>query len=253
MGTSKGHMPPSNGDWSPLKVDITELAKNITVSGETKQKLVNKIIKDFVTAIGGTEGFSSSSKAYKIGDKTIFSSKAGRNTAVKVGSFVSSISGSGLKATLFNLKIDFTNLTIDELQEKIIEVFSQISNNDDVNAANKAMAEVIDNLFKGVDNIDELENKIISSLESESILCSFYERYIFKRFERNFAEYDIKKYGIDTAHKIMMDIENAISIKLKTFQCNHKLTDIDFKSNHGEAFVQRLLQELLEYLEVYDD
>ena len=29
MGTSKGQMPPSNGDWSPLKSDITNLVKYV--------------------------------------------------------------------------------------------------------------------------------------------------------------------------------------------------------------------------------
>lgn len=58
MGTSKGQIPPSNGDWSPLKSDITDLVNNIDISDqEKKQELTSKVVSDFVTAIGGSRGF----------------------------------------------------------------------------------------------------------------------------------------------------------------------------------------------------
>ena len=44
---------------------------------------------------------------------------------------------------------------------------------------------------------------ILYILETENILCSFYEKYIFKRFKRKFEELSIKKYGISKASKIM--------------------------------------------------
>ncbi|ADG92662.1 hypothetical protein Arnit_0999 [Arcobacter nitrofigilis DSM 7299] len=254
MGTSKGQIPPSNGDWSPLKSDITDLVKNIDIGNqEKKQKLTSKVISDFVTAIGGSEGFSSSSRSSKSGGRTTFSSKVGRATASKLGGFFGSVGTGGLQSSFKKLEIDFSNLTIDEIEDKLIEIFSETTNSDDANAANKAMAEVIDELFVGIENIDDLENKILTSLETENILCSFYEKYIFKRFERNLDEYDIQRYGNDTALKIMRDIENYINIRLKTHQCDNKLSDIDFNSNTGEEFVQAVLQEILEQLEVYND
>lgn len=258
MGTSKGQIPPSNGDWSPLKSDITDLANNINISDQNKkQELTSKIVSDFVSAIGGAQGFSSSSKATKSGSgrgsKTIFSSKIGRSTAIKLGGFFSSVVTNGLQSSFNNLKIDFSNLTIDEVADKLIDIFSETTNSDDANAANKAMSEVIDDLFVGIENMEELEIKILSSLETENILCSFYEKYIFKRFERNLDEYDIQQYGNDKALKIMRDIENYINIKLKTYQCDKKLMDIDFNSNAGEEFVQAILHDILEQLEVYND
>lgn len=254
MGTSKGQMPPSNGDWSPLKSDITNLVSNIDiVNQEKKQELTSKIVSDFITAIGGAKGFSSASRPSKSGVQTTFSSKAGRTTAIKLGGFFSSVGTSGLKLSFDQLKIDFSNLTIDEIEDKLIELFSETTNSDDANAANKAMSEVIDELFAGVENIEDLESKILTSLETENILCSFYEKYIFKRFERNLDEYDIQHYGNDIALKIMRDIENYINIRIKTYQCDNKLTNIDFNSNTGKDFVQGILQEILELLEVYND
>lgn len=258
MGTSKGQMPPSNGDWSPLKTDITDLANNIDTSDqEKKQELTSKIVSDFVRAIGGAQGFSSSSRATKSGSgsgrRTVFSSKSGRTTATKLGGFFSSVGTNGLQSSLNKIEVDFSNLTIDEVADKLIEIFSETTNSDDANAANKAMSEVIDDLFLGVENIEELESKILTSLETENILCSFYEKYIFKRFERNLDEYDIQKYGNDKALKIMRDIENYINIKLKTYQCDKKLMDIDFNSDAGEAFVQGLLENILNFLGDYND
>lgn len=254
MGTSKGTMPPSNGDWSPLKNDITQLVNNIDTPDQVKkQKLTSKVVGDFITAIGGAENFASSSRARKDGSKTIYSSKIGRTTAAKLGGFLGSIGVSGIQITLNTLNINLVDLTIDELHKELIQMFSTTSNSDDANAANKAIVEVIDELFAGVENIDELEKEILSSLETENILCSFYEKYVFKRFERNFDEYDIGQYGNDKARRILEDVESFIHIKLKTYQCDKKLKDIDFTTVAGEAFVQGLLENILNFLGDYND
>lgn len=254
MGTSKGTIPPSNGDWSSLKGDITALVNNIDIPNQDiKQKLTAKVVSDFITAIGGAENFASSSRASRDGSTTIYSSKTGRATAVKLGSFLGSIGVSGIQNSLNNLKINFNDLTIDELHKELIHIFSTTSNSDDANAANKAMAEVVDELFIEVSNIEDLETKILSSLETEDILCQFYEKYIFKRFERNFDEYDIGHYGNDKARRILEDVESYIHIKLKTYQCDKKLKDIDFITNAGEAFIQEQLQNILAFLEDYND
>ncbi|MDX9796757.1 MULTISPECIES: hypothetical protein [Campylobacterales] len=254
MGTSKGTMPPSNGDWSSLKGDLTTLVNNIDIPNqEKKQKLTAKVVSDFITAIGGADNFASSSKSRKDGSTTIYSSKIGRATATQFGSFLGSIGIGGIQNSLNTLKINFNDLTIDELHKELIQVFSVTSNSDDANAANKAMAEVVDELFNEVDNIEDLETKILSSLETEDILCQFYERYIFKRFERNFDEYDIGHYGNDKARRILEDVESYIHIKLKTYQCDKKIKDIDFSTSAGEAFIQEQLQNILAFLEDYDD
>lgn len=254
MGTSKGTMPPSNGDWSSLKGDLTKLVNNIDISDqEKKQKLTAKVVGDFITAIGGSENFASSSRSKRDGQKTIYSSKVGRATAAKLGGFLSSAGVYGIQKTLNTQKIDFANLTIDEIHKKLIQVFSVTSNSDDANAANKAMAEVIDELFTDVGNLNDLETKILSSLDTENMLCQFYEKYVFKRFERNFDEYNIGRYDNDKARRILEDVESFIHMRLKTYQCDKKLKDIDFTTGASEAFVQEQLQNILAFLEDYND
>ena len=255
MGTSKGYIPPSGGDWTPLKGEITDLATHIdTYSNDKKQEVSTHIVSDFITAIGGSEGFSRASRNSKNANgTTILSSKAGRTTALKLGNIISSISTNGIRATLENEKIDFSNLTIDELEKKLIENYSDTASNEDIDAANKAMSEVIIEIFKDVDNIDELESKIMGIVETENILCSFYEKYIFKRFKRKFEEESIKKYNLDKTSKIMSDIERALTVMLKTYQCDNKLTDIDFSTKDGEEFMQGMLENLTEYLEDYNN
>lgn len=194
MGTSKGYSPPSGVDWTPLKKEITDLANHLdTYNNEKKQEVSTQIVSDFITAIGGSEGFSRASRNSKsTTGGTILSSKAGRTTAIKLGNILSSISTNGIRTTLENEKIDFSNSTIDELEQKLIENYSDTASNEDIDAANKAMSEVIIEIFKDVDNIDELESKIMGIVETENILCSFYEKYIFKRFKRKFEEESIK-------------------------------------------------------------
>lgn len=255
MGTSKGYSPPSGVDWTPLKKEITNLANHLDdYSSDKKQEVSTQIVSDFITAIGGSEGFSRASKNSKGSTGgTILSSKSGRTTAIKLGNILSSITTNGIRTTLENEKIDFTNLTIDELEKKLIENNSSTASNEDIDAANKAMSEVIIEIFKDVENLDELETKIMNIVETENILCSFYEKYIFKRFKRKFEEESIKKYGIAKASRIMSGTEKALDIMLKTYQCDKKLTAIDFSTKNGDDFVQGMLENLTEYLEDYNN
>ncbi len=255
MGTSKGYSPPSGVDWTPLKKEITDLANHLdTYSTDKKKELSTQIVSDFITAIGGSEGFSRASRNTKSSSSgTVLSSKAGRATAIRLGNILSSISTNGIRKTLENEKIDFSNLTIDELEKKLLESYSDTASNEDIDAANKAMSEVIIEVFKDVDNIDELESKIMGIVETENVLCSFYEKYIFKRFKRKFEEESIKKYGIEKASKIMSGTEKALNVMLKTYQCDKKLTDIDFSTKDGEEFVQGMLENLTKYLEDYNN
>lgn len=254
MGTSKGYMPPSNGDWTPLKSDITNLANIIDLDKpDKKQKLLSKIIGEFVTAIGGASDFSKAAKASKKDGKTIFASKVGRSTALAVGGFFASVANDGLQRALQKKGISFTNLTIEDLKEKIVEYFLNSSNSDDANAANKAISEVINELFNSIDSPEQLENRITSVIETESILCDFFGKYIFKRFERSFYEIDIKKYGLEKAIKIMQDVENAIIIKLKTYQCKYKLSDLSDDITKSELLIQGILGDVMGYLEDGND
>lgn len=51
----------------------------------------------------------------------------------------------------------------------------------------------------------------------------------------------------------MSDIERALTIMLKTYQCNQKLTEINFSTKDGDDFVQGMLENLTEYLEDYNN
>ncbi|MCR8710998.1 hypothetical protein [Aliarcobacter butzleri] len=253
MGTSKGYSPPAGANWTPLKGEITDFANHLdTYDNDKKQKVSTQIISDFITAIGGSEGFSRASRNTKSSSGgTILSSKAGRTMALRLGNVFSSIRTNGLRETLQNQKIDYSNLTIDELEKKLLESYADTASNEDIDAANKAMSEVVIELFQGINNIDELETKIMTIIETENILCSFYEKYLFKRFKRKFEEDSIKKYGIDKTSKMMFDIEKSLTVMLKTYQCDKKLTEIDFSTKDGDIFVQAMLEQLVEYLEDY--
>lgn len=255
MGTSKGYSPPTGANWTPLKGEITDLANHLDdYNSDEKLKVSTHIVSDFITAIGGSEGFSRASRNSKNSSGgTILSSKAGRTMALRLGNVLSSIHANGIRETLQNQKIDYSNLTIDELEKNLLESFSDTASNEDIDAANKAMSEVVIELFQDVDNLDELETKIMSIVETENILCSFYEKYIFKRFKRKFEEESIKKYGSDKAAKTMSDIERALSVMLKTYQCDKKLTEIDFSTQDGEVLVQTMLENLTGYLEDFND
>lgn len=245
MGTSKGYLPPQKqgSPWHSLNIQLGKLHKN--------PEKINLVLSKFITSIGGANAFSSSNSSSS-GSGT-FKSSSARKTAQKLGSFFNDASRIGFKEALESRSIEFEGKTVSEIKEVLIDYFIETSIDADTYAASKAISNIMDELFDGIDSEEELESyftHLITSENKKIIMCGFYENYIYFLFERIIFEKRSEHSGLDDASEILENARDAISAKVQKFQCNRKLEDINFNGEEGVNFVQGVLNEVLEIMEV---
>jgi hypothetical protein len=244
MGTSSPYSPPSNGDWSQLKGDLTSLTKDPSNSG-----LQTKVLGEFVDAIGGAVGFSSSNKMGNKGGA--FSSASGRKVAQSVGNFLSSIQNKGLEKTLEERNLEYlSHKSIDEIRDELVDHFADPSNDGDSIAARKAIDKILDDILKHIDNFEDLE-KALGSVELEYFLCDFFANYISELFYRTFDEEYQNKNNVNSrdAARVLKQIEKDIKERVKSCQIDKPLSKLDWQSQEAQNMVQNILKESLELLQ----
>ncbi len=244
MGTSSPYSPPSNGDWSQLKGDLTSLTKDPSNSG-----LQSKVLDDFVVAIGGASGFASSSKMGGKGGS--LSSVSGRKVAQSIGNFISSIQSKGLEETLKERNLEhLSHKSVDDIKDELIEHFTNPANDGDSIAARKAADKVLDDLFENVNNIEDLK-KAFGSIELEYFLCDFFANYISELFYRTFDEEYQNKNNVNPrdAARVLKQIEKDIKERVKSCQIDKPLSQLDWQSQEAQEMIQEILKESLELLQ----
>jgi len=244
MGTSKGYLPPQKqgSAWHSLNIQLGKLHKN--------PEKIDLVLSKFITSIGGANAFSSSNSSSS-GSGT-FKSSSARKTAQKLGSFFSDTSRIGFKEALESRNIELEGKTVSEIKEVLIDYFIETSTDADTYAASKAISNIMDELFDGINSEEELESyftQLITSENKKIIMCGFYENYIYLLFERIIFEKRSEHSGLDNASEILGHARDAISAKVQKFQCNIKLEDIDFNGKEGADFVKSILNEVLEIME----
>jgi len=243
MGTSSPYSPPSNGDWSQLKGDLTSLTKN-----PSNSKLQTKVLGEFVVAIGGALGFASSSKMGAKGGS--FSSASGRKAAQTIGDFLSGIQNKGLEETLKERSLEhLSQKNIDDIKDELIEHFTDPAINGDSIAARKAAGKTLDEMLKNAENYEDIE-KTLNSVELEYFLCDFFGNYISELFYGMFEEEYQNKNNVDNrkAARVLKQIEKDIKERVKSCQIDKPLSELDWKSQEGQEMIQEILKESLELL-----
>lgn len=248
MGTSSGYIAPSGGDWNSLKRQMGML-----LDEPDKRNLV---VSKFISAIGGSEGFSSSNKptnnATRSSGNKVFNSSKARKTSQDVLGFFSDIHTAGLAKALQDRNLDLNNKNLEDIKEILIDYFSEPSTDADSDAASRAIATVMDKIFSEITTEQELDDyfsNVITTKKAEIILCGFYESYIYELFARTFFEDRTKHSNQAEAIEILEIVKETIKSKISTYQCHANLQNIDFKGQAGADFVRGILNDILETLE----
>jgi hypothetical protein len=251
MGTSAGYMPPSGDNWNSLKRQMGML-----IDKPEKKELV---LSKFITALGGSEKFSTSNKPISNTSNSrnsarskSFKSSNARKTSQNVLGFFSDINSNGLSQALQDRNINLNDKNLEEIKETLIDYFTEPSIDGDTDASSRAIVTVMDDLFSEISTEEELENyfnNVISTEKADKILCGFYENYIFELFARTFFEDRTQHSNQSDAVEILDIVKETIKSKISTYQCKANLQGIDFKSQDGANFVQGILNDILEILE----
>lgn len=241
MGTSSPYSPPSGGDWSKLKTDLTNLTHE-----PTNAALRLKVLDSFIDTIGGASGFASSNKMGAKGGS--FNSATGRKVAHSLGSFLASVQNKGLEETLKERNLEYlTEKNIDEIKEELVNYLADPAIDGDSIAARKAIDKVLDERLRDIEDIEEFEKKL-NSIELESVLCDFFANYISELFFRTFEEEYQNKNNVEPreAARVLKEVEKDIKERVKSYQIDKPLAKLDWKSQEAQTIIQEILRGSLE-------
>lgn len=238
MGTSSSRSAPSGRKWRKVK---TTLSRYTTQKG-TGAIGPGNIYHAYVTAAGGTKGFSSSSKS-------------GIRTAQRLANFLGNISTLGFAEALEKEGLaDLKGKNATEVLTGIIDKLAGSGKLLDQTIARSALLEVLAELFeKEGDEYGELEKDLTASIDSEKLvelIQLFIAEYIYQRLLNDLVD-RIEDKAIDANEVKNREKElKEFIIRLVSFDLNNKdPLKIDWLGKEGKSLIERNIKASLEQLE----
>lgn len=234
MGTSKGYLPPTGYLWSDVKRDVTKMVRNdFSISS------VGKGVANFSRALNSSGGT-------KARDAVQNSKRA--------LSFISSVQNVGFFETLERYGLShLKNQSPDRLREGLINYFSESGSEIYESVASRSMNELMRELLKGVETVEEYEN-IIKGINQGDFIREFIIKFIQTCFFTNFAEkllslFDkMDKYDI-AERSVKAYIRNSIEREYTV----EEIQNVDWSGNEGGRILNEKYNKSLEILEVWSE
>lgn len=238
MGTSSSRTAPKDRGWRRVK---NIMSRYTTQKGTGTAKPIN-VYRAYVNAVGGTRGFSSSSKT-------------GIQTAQRLADFLGNISSLGFTETLKKVGLD------DLIGKNAIEVLSGIIDKlsgpgkllEDA-IARSALIEVLAELFeKENEEYEVIEEDLTVSVDSQKLvelLELFIAEYIYQRLLSDLIErIENKAMSSNEVKKREEELKEFI-IKLIKFDLKEKdPLKIDWLGDEGKKIIEKNIEAISEQLE----
>jgi len=236
MGTSKGYLPPTGYLWPDVKRDVTKMVRdNFSPSS------VDRAISSFAKALNSSGGSRSN---------------AGRaiQSSGKALSFIDSVRKYGFTETLDRLGLShLKNETPENVRSGLLKYFSDSGNEFYDNISTQSMNELMRELFKGINDVNEYED-VLKTLDTGDFIREFIIKFIQNCFFSNFTEkllslfdtldrYEVAEKNVKT--HIRNTIEKKYSIK--------KIQDIDWNGQEGNKIINVTYKRALEILSAWSE
>lgn len=238
MGTSSSRSAPKGREWRKVKTTLTRY----TTQKGTGAIGPGNVYHAYVSAVGGTKGFSSSSKL-------------GIRTAQRLANFLGNISALGFTEALKEEGLaDLTGKNAIEVLTGIIDKLAGSGKLLDQTIARSALLEVLAELFeKESDEYNELERDLTASINSEKLvelIQLFIAEYIYQRVLSDLVDrIENKAINSNEVKNREKELKEFI-IRLVNFDLNNKdPLKIDWLGKEGNSLIERNIKASLEQLE----
>lgn len=256
MGTSKGYGLPTGGDWTPLKTEATKFVKEEGKGSVSPEDF----LRHYVHAYGGSKalaqgrGGSSDGKTTKSRGGSGGAGRAARTSGRSLGGFLTTVSTRGLDEALREVGLEGAiGKPADEVAASLLDVLASPGSTLDEHAARLALAKVNDELLKDAKSYNDVANLLSKALDKFGlvrILASFFARYLFECFCRDFYETWVKVVGKQKASRSLRSIKDCIQSCLKARLAGRDVTTIDLHGREGLRITQQVMQDTLDIFEV---
>ena len=175
MGTSTNYKAPTSPQWSNLKRKITRVMRQ----GRPSPSAIKGILRDFVTVnYGSLRGASY--------DGSLGQTRAAQNVARNIGGFFSSIADVGFRKAFEQLGLgSLEGKSLGEIAHSLLDYLGGPSSTIDEVDARNALSNLIDEILKDADSLEEIEEAIEMRSHGESLknlIQCFFGYYIHEQF-----------------------------------------------------------------------
>ena len=239
MGTSTNYKAPTSQQWANLKAKVTRLMCHGTPSSSN----IKSVLQDFVSVnYGPSRGTS--------GGGSTGGGQVAQSVARNIGGFLSSVADVGF-AEAFELAGlgSLEGKSVSEIGHLLLDYLGGASNTIDQVDARKALSNLIDEILKDANSLEEVEKAMEAIAQGESltnlILC-FWGNFIYEQFCRKHYGQLVARIGEVQADKRIDDIKVCIFDILKHLTLHQDVTQIDWKGSQGQQIMNKIHQDTLE-------
>ncbi len=234
MGTSKSYKPTSksNPSLGTLSAYISRISRNPTPSNHQLLKVINK----FIDHAGGKQKI--------IKGQSAVHGKAGVKTAGRIGSFFSDAYQKGIEKTLLDAGIGvLEGKTIKEVIDFLTTYLTEESVTLDDTAARTATRQILEDITKNVDDIDELEQFLNSkdNLYLDEVLVKYFGIYLYESISTRFYE-KILNEKPSSYDSFFRRIKQFVIENTKNFHRRNNITKIDWNGKEGDDMNIQLVE-----------
>ncbi|MFJ7368282.1 hypothetical protein ACIQVU_02360 [Lysinibacillus sp. NPDC098008] len=235
MGTSKGYLPPNGHLWSDTKRAVSGIKRNGLSSDS-----VGKALSKFSKATGG-------------GYRTAGQSSVGTSGG-KALNFAGLVNAGGLDYALGEIGLShLKGRDAESILDGLIEYFCEGSNDLQVEIADGALKELMEELFSEVTSNEQLE-QVYKDMEPNFFIKEYLIKYVEQYFFANFAE-KINSLcdGLNQTLAMQERIKEYIRLEIEESYQNDNLEDMDWRGNQGQRYIYSKCNEVWSIFEMWGE
>ena len=243
MGTSTKYEAPAGGEWTKLKTKITQLV----TQGKSSPTHIREIVKIFLEGDAPWAWVANNGEGGERG-------KAALIVARNIGRFFCLVIKFGFyeafKGTCFE---NLDEKSVSEIRHSLFIHLGCPGNiNDEIDARN-ALLNLLNEIFKDIDTLEEVEQVMKTLCPSQSfvnMIRRFFGHYFCEQFSRMFHEPLLQEgkmpaKAIEGVHKIREGIWSAVEDIISNRNVSHiDVSHIDWNENEGYQIVYETFQEM---------
>lgn len=237
MGTSKGYVAPTSGDWGAVKGEVTRLAKQ----GSIASSEIKEVLRNYVKVIGGSHAGARSGG--------LSAGPAAQATATRLADFITSVGQHGLAEAYQKAGLgELTGKTTDEIVHSILDYLggpgSTFDEVDGRHAETLLMDELLENAATAAD-VEAVLTALASPNELMKLLTNFFGLYIYEQFKRIHYERLVKSAGPYKAESCLDQIKDFIKAELKDKTFGIDIKTIDWSGLQGQQIANDIFEKTL--------
>lgn len=221
--------PKDEVSWKDAKTYMSKLA-----SGTNKN--TGRAISNHIKAYGGSRAASKTARA-------------GINTVIGLGNFVSKASSSSFKSVLEEYKIDYENKSPREVLNELTNLIAPIPVTKDDSIARKALIVTLEYIYEMFDK----ENIDYDSIDENSInlmVPNFIENYIYERIISDLgSRIEFNSESSQDAMNTETELKEYINAKVDIAFKGKDFTKIDFNDSTTKNEVESLINQCYTLME----